>query len=195
MTPPAQSSPAALILAAGASTRLGRPKQLEPFEGRTLLVHAIEMVRAAGCDTVIVVLGCRAEIIGPTLTGQGLIVEINRQWPLGMGGSIRCGVKALLRHRPDGASLLVMPCDQPRCSANDLKSLIDAVAVGHPIVASSYDGTNGTPACFAPSQWPTLLTLDYAAGAKKLLADAKSIAMPAAAFDVDTPADAMRLRE
>ena len=190
------ASPAAVILAAGASTRLGRAKQLEAFNGTTLLEQAVATTRAAGCETVVVVLGSRAEIIGATLAGQNLIIEINRQWPIGMGGSIRCGVRAVLRRRPDAASVLLLPCDQPYCTAADLRKLLDAVAAGHAIAASGYSGTRGTPACFAPSQWPSLLAIDFSTGAKKLLHDPSAVLidMPAAAFDVDTPDDAAKLK-
>ena len=182
---------AAIVLAAGGSSRMGRPKQLLPFRGRTLLRHAVEVALEAGCDPVVVVLGAAADRVTLELAGLPVTAVVNPDWATGPGTSVRTGVAAL----PDAVdATLFLLADQPLVDAEHLRSLGDAhAATGLPMAASGYAGSAGVPALFARECFPDLFALDPAAGAKQLLArDPERVAVvsfPAGAIDLDTPAD------
>jgi len=153
----------ALVLAAGASRRLGRPKQTVVFEGETLLDRATRIAREVA-DEVIVVTR-----------------ENNPDADEGMASSIRVGVA----RAGSGARILITLCDQPRVTAAHLRALI---AVDAPIVASGYAGIAGVPAVFAPALIPELLALRGDVGARAVIErhGAHVIPFEDAAFDVDT---------
>ena len=180
-----------VILAAGASRRLGRPKQLERLpSGHTLLEHAVATARAAEVARVIVVLGANAAALRDYVAGVEVVV--NERWEEGQATSLVAGVEA----SDASHAVVVMTCDQPRVTAADLRSLVDAVTEATPIAAAGYAGTVGVPACFGPSLRSKLLSLKGDAGAKSVLRDATNVQVidvPDAAFDVDTSADAARL--
>ena len=188
---------AAVVLAAGGSSRMGRPKQLLPFRGRTLLRHAAEVAVAAGGDPVVVVLGAAADRLRGELDGLPVTAVTNPDWQQGPGTSVRAGVAAL----PDGVTaVVVLLADQPFVTADDLRALIAArLASGLPMAASAYGGAVGVPAVFARACFPDLLALDPAAGAKKLLSRHPDrvavVPLAAGALDLDTPADYERWAE
>ena len=88
---------AIVILAAGISSRLGSPKQLLEFDGKTLLQHAIDTALATGCPKVMVVLGARAEMLKPELANQPIQVLENKNWQEGMASSIRYALKNITK--------------------------------------------------------------------------------------------------
>ncbi len=182
---------AAIVLAAGGSSRMGRPKQLLPFRGRSLVRHAAETALDAGCDPVIVVVGAAAERVTAELTGLPVTVVVNPDWADGPGTSVRAGIVAA----PESAEVaLFLLADQPFIDAASLRSLLDAhTASGLPMAASGYAGSIGVPAVFARQCFPALLALDPAAGAKQVLARDPTgvvvVPFPAGAIDFDTPAD------
>lgn len=179
---------AAVILAAGASTRMGSAKQLLPYRGRPLLLHAVDTARAALLDPIVVVTGSNAEAV-EDIVPQDTRVARNDAWASGPGSSIATGIAAL-----DDAvtAVVIVLADQVRVSAHDLLSLIATHRERNAgIVASAYEGVAGAPALFARSFFPELRSLDPAQGAKPLLtrhaADVVLVAVPGAAIDVDTP--------
>lgn len=180
-----------IILAAGASRRLGRPKQLVQFEGRPLLMRAIEAARSA--DEVFVVLGATAEEIRRELHGDEFNAVINSEWEEGIASSIRAGVNAAVETQTEG--VLLMACDQPRVSAAHLQELRRAFEEcgGDRIVASEYAGVVGIPAVFPRAEFAALRALKGDEGARKLLrgAAAKIVAVNFAGgeVDIDTPED------
>ncbi len=183
---------AIVVLAAGGSSRMGRPKQLLHLGGRSLLRRAAEAAVAVG-GPVVVVLGRDPDAMRPELAGLPLTVVENAGWAAGMGGSIRTGMAAV---DPSARAVVVTLCDQPHVDAAAIRHLIAAFdAGGRPMAAAGYAGTVGVPAVFAPAVFDRLRTLDPAAGAKALLSgpDVTVVALPAAAVDVDTPADYRRL--
>ncbi|MGZ3755920.1 MAG: nucleotidyltransferase family protein [Mucilaginibacter sp.] len=187
-----------IILAAGASSRLGQPKQNLVFQGKTLLQRAIENAITSVCETVVVVLGGNAGAIQPVIANQPVSVIFNPDWQKGMASSIRCGLVELQRISPTVSSALLMLCDQPFADAKVLNQLVlEKTNSDMLIVASSYSGTTGTPALFDKSLFPELLALTGQEGAKKLLAKHtdKALAVPFAsgAIDIDTMADYERL--
>jgi molybdenum cofactor cytidylyltransferase len=183
---------AAVVLAAGGSTRLGQPKQLLVTGGETLVAHAVRVAREAGCEPVLVVSGAVA--LNTTAT-----VVMNDNWQQGIGSSIGCGVRHIAAQQPPPDALLLLTCDQPRIDATLLRALIEAhAAAGKPIVASSYSDTLGIPALFDRSCWDELLRLPAESGAKPIItSDPARVAVvkfAGGAIDIDTPADLDHLR-
>lgn len=184
------SGVAAVILAAGGSTRMGRPKQLLPWNGRSLLRHTVNVAREAGCEPVIVVLGAAADRLRPELSGLPVTVTENPEWEEGPGTSIRAGLT------PVGSAdaVVFLACDQPLVDAAHVRRLIDAHRMtGRPMAASGYADSAGVPALFARECFPDLRSLPAESGAKQLFArrpDALAIVpFPAGAVDLDTPED------
>lgn len=182
---------AAVILAAGASRRLGRPKQTLPWGKDTLLNVMVGRARASK-GRVMVVLGAHREEIEATM---GVSVERTwcNHWEEGMGASIVAGVQAVLPWNP--ASITLLLCDQPGVSAHDLLILRQNLA-DFDACAAHYCGKRGAPAAFAPVLYPFLLALDPREGARSLLRSREhrigQLSMPGAAWDVDTPDDVAR---
>lgn len=184
-----------LILAAGASSRMGQPKQLLHFRGVSLLRHASQTALAGGLNPVVAVVGAHADPLRRELDGLPIRVVTNERWAGGIGTSIRAGVAALATEID---ALLILLADQPLVTPDLLSRLVNEQrASGAAIVATAYHGTRGVPAVFARSLFRALGELPDASGAKLLIdqggAAVREIAFPDAAFDVDTPADAARL--
>ncbi|RFP64687.1 hypothetical protein D0N36_13065 [Hymenobacter lapidiphilus] len=119
--------PAILLLAAGASSRLGRPKQLLMYQGRTLLRRAAETAVAAATGApVVVVTGALHEALLPELAGLPLVVQHCPNWPAGMGASIQCGLHALESLGVSFTDVVVMLCDQPHVTPALLEQLAEA---------------------------------------------------------------------
>ena len=182
---------AAVILAAGASTRLGRPKQLVTLSGETLLERAIRVAAGAECAPIIIVLGAsHAEILAAVQLGDALSV-INDQWLEGMASSIRLGVSELQLVAKDAEGVLLMTCDQPAVTASHLRLLVS----GDQVKASRYVGRNGVPAYFPRKHFAELMALTGDAGARALLAHAPSEELVHGELDIDTAEDLARARE
>lgn len=184
----------AIVLAAGSSSRLGRPKQLVEFEGETLLNRTLRLAREAGADPVLAVLGAHIEQIRPTLPTQIQIVE-NNDWQSGMASSLRAGIHAIA---PGAPGVLLLLCDQPRVTAAHLRALVAAFSVQPPFIAASrYAGKRGIPAAFPKSLFPALAALQGDKGARAILADPPcalvEIDFPGASVDVDLPDDLPQL--
>jgi molybdenum cofactor cytidylyltransferase len=187
---------AAIVLAAGASRRLGQPKQLLAFRGKNLLNRSLQAAREAGCEPLLAVLGANAELIRPTIEDREARIVINGEWSEGMASSIRCGVQALT---DETDAVILLACDQPQLDSAHLAALIAKWRDTHcDIIASKYGGTIGVPALFNRSMFPDLCALRGDQGARSLFqrADLKSecVAWPPGAFDVDTIEDATILR-
>ena len=187
------------ILAAGASRRLGEPKQLVRFEGRTLLARAVDVARAAGLGPVVVVLGSRAaELRAEAGAGRpGICVVENSDWATGMGSTVRAAVDAAEAAAPGASAVLLMSCDQPLVSIDLLVAISREHRDGGELVASAYDGILGVPALFARRFFGELRALPGDAGARRLIArhaaEARAVPFPGGSVDVDTPEDLARL--
>lgn len=189
----------AVILAAGASMRMGTPKQLLEFEGRPLLVRAVEAALASPAWPVVVVLGANAEQIRPRLARLPVLIAENPAWAEGMAASIRAGVTMLQQFSRSLDAALIALCDQPAFSADTIAQLLDAQrATGRSIVAARYAGRQGAPALFLREHFPTLVSLTGEEGARALLNEnpdrVAAVDLPALALDLDTPADLARLQ-
>lgn len=182
-----------LILAAGGSSRLGRPKQLVRIREKTLLEQAVTMALNSGLQQLYVVLGACFDEIEPTISHLPVTIIRNEQWQEGMGGSISRGMNAILeagRHE----AVLIMLCDQLHITAEHLQALSEAYEQKKgSIVVTDYGVQKGVPAIFDRSYFPELEKLSGDTGAKKILqqhADRlHSISFEQALIDVDTPED------
>jgi molybdenum cofactor cytidylyltransferase len=183
---------AALLLAAGNSSRMGRPKQLLDYHGRPLLRRVAETALAAKLSPVVIVLGAWAAEIRPTLAGLAVDVLENPDWPRGMGTTLRVGITHLLQTPTPPTAVLLMLCDQPLVGPDHLAALIaEHEHTGKPLVAAAYEGTYGVPALVGQFYFEELQNLPAAAGAKLIFArhprDLATVPIPEAAFDVDDP--------
>ena len=189
----------AIILAAGASRRLGQPKQLVRVGDETLLGWTIRVARESGLDSVFVVLGAHSEHILAAVDMSCVQTILNDNWEQGIASSIRVGVEAILEGDAEATSLMLLVCDQPRLSANHLRALIMAQtqahehAPGSAIVASRYADIVGIPAIFPASQFANLLALQGDSGARSLLRGSASpvveVEFYGGEIDVDLPSD------
>lgn len=183
---------AAVILAAGASSRFGSPKQLLVHDGQALVRRAVLAASHAGLDPVIVVLGASPALIASALSGmKSVTMVMNDDWQSGQASSLRAGLTAASEMHCDAA--LVMLADQPLVDADALRRILANFGSANRIVASKYDGTIGAPAIFGSEYFEELMKLNGDAGAGKWLqshsSEITTVALPEAAVDVDTPAD------
>lgn len=184
----------AVILAAGASRRMGTPKQLLALAGKPLIVRAAEAALASPAWPVVVVLGANAEKIRPALARLPVLVTENPAWAEGMASSIRAGVTTLQQFSRHLDAALIALCDQPAFSADTIQRLVAACGQpGRSIVASCYSGRHGAPALFLREHFPTLAALTGEEGARALLngdpSRLTSVDTPELALDLDTPED------
>jgi molybdenum cofactor cytidylyltransferase len=190
---------AIIILAAGASTRMGQPKQLLPFQGQPLLRHVVNITIATTCQPIVVVLGANAANIAPELANSPIQIIHNPDWETGMGSSIRCGIEYLAT-LPDAVdAAIVSVCDQPFISTALLDRLIQTYNMSKKaLIASEYAGVWGVPALFDRALFPELIALQGAAGARSVIqqhrASGQSIPFPEGQIDLDTPDDYQRYR-
>ena len=171
----------AAILAAGSSSRLGRPKQLEPIDGELLLRRTARIALAARVARVAVVLGAHRELVAPALAGLDVDILDNPGWAEGMASSVRAAVA--WANTPQVDALVLLVCDQPELTTAQLDALI--ARAGTRAVASGYAGTAGVPAVFPSAMFPGLAALTGDRGARALLDDAIVVPWEAGARDLD----------
>jgi CTP:molybdopterin cytidylyltransferase MocA len=186
---------AAVVLAAGASTRLGHPKQLVEYEGVPLVRHAVIAAREAGADPVIVVLGSEAHRVASALENlDGIHIVLNSRWQTGMASSLARGLEALAES--DGA--LIVLADQPLVDANALRPLLGAFGPDKRIIASAYAGTLGVPIVVGREHFGDLMQLEGDRGAGPWLRTASGVtAIPVSGpiLDIDTAEGMALLRK
>jgi molybdenum cofactor cytidylyltransferase len=189
---------AALILAAGASSRMGRPKQLLEWEGRPLVRAAAEVALAAQLDPLLVVVGGAQAQVAEALAELPLRLIANPDYAAGQSTSLRAGIAALGR---DADAVVVLLGDQPFVTAAIVERLAAEWRSSRAlIVAPTYAGQRGNPVLFARAVFPELLAVQGDQGARAVLAanrarvrlvpfdDVRPLA------DIDTPEDYERLR-
>jgi molybdenum cofactor cytidylyltransferase len=184
----------AVILAAGASTRMGQPKQLLPLDGKPLIVRATEAALASAAWPVVVVLGANAAAIRPVLAKYPVLIAESSAWAEGMAASIRAGMTVLQQFSRALDAAVFTLCDQPALSADVIDRLVRAHREsGRSIAAAHYLGRNAAPALFAREHFATLAALTGEEGARRLLNGnaerVAAVALPELAVDLDTPED------
>lgn len=182
----------ALVLAAGASRRLGRAKALLPLNSGTLMDHAIRQAKRLG-GPVTVVSGAWYPLMRYRCRAQPSAWVIARDWRKGMSASLKAGVSSL---GPGAKGVFIMLLDQPLIGAESLAALGEA-ARGDPAQAFAADihGKPGAPAYIPRRLWPQIMALEGDRGAAAVLASdgATRIVMAGAGSDVDTPGDWRRI--
>nr|WP_321412567.1 nucleotidyltransferase family protein [uncultured Allomuricauda sp.] len=190
---------AVVILAAGGSTRLGRPKQLVEFKGKTLLEHTMDEVGMLGFQNKILVLGANQEEIWNKIDSKGFKVVVNSDWERGMASSIKIGLEAALAEEAGLDCVLFLVSDQPFLERTNLIKLVHTQLTKNPKATYSQYGENiGVPAIFGKTAFPLLLQLDGDEGAKKLLQlddfNFCTETFKRGGFDVDTEEDLRQLK-
>ncbi len=189
---------AGIVLAAGGSARLGRPKPLLDWHGQPFVRAVASTAQAAGLDPVVVVTGAHAESVQAALAGLGVQAVYNAEWEAGQAASIRAGLAAL--PGSTGAAIFLL-ADQPQVSIDVLKALVDAHATGlYPVVAPLVRmERRANPVLFDRDTFPDLLALRGDVGGRAIFSKHRVEYMPwhdeRLLLDVDTEADYQRLLE
>jgi molybdenum cofactor cytidylyltransferase len=184
----------AVVLAAGASTRMGVHKLLLPLGGEPIVRRSVRQVCEAGADDVLVVLGREATTVSAALDGLPCRLVTNTDFETGLGSSFRVAVDAVAA---SDAALFVL-ADQPFVTSADHRLVLDAWRDGAPLIVSARFGeVTAPPQLFARALFPELARLSQ--GAKPVLerhADAaRHVALPSDHLvDIDTPEDYARAR-
>lgn len=189
-----------LLLAAGSSSRMGKPKMLLPFNGKTLLQHTLDEIRKIRDCKTVVVTGCYHLLLKEILQQQHIDFIQNENWEEGMASSIQKGIQYLNHHYPEADSVIITVCDQPYLSSSLLQQLVTVQKqTGKGIVASAYNNTTGTPVLFDKKYFKKLVMLSGQYGAKKMvqqfLHDTATVAFELGAVDIDTEEDYNTLLE
>jgi molybdenum cofactor cytidylyltransferase len=179
------------VLAAGASRRLGRAKQLVRFGGEPLVRRQCRCAVASDVGHVVAILGCDAERHRAAIEDLPVAICVNREWAEGLAATLRCAVDAAGARR---AALLVLPCDQYRITAADLRALCSAWrnAPSQPCVSRA-DSYAGPPAILPLEHHDRVRGLRGDTGARSLLYQSArrptEVVNPRALFDLDCPED------
>jgi molybdenum cofactor cytidylyltransferase len=183
---------AAVILAAGRSSRMGRNKLLLDLAGKPILCHAVDQALAAGLGEIVVVSGHQASKVREALGDRPVRIVEAREHKLGMSASLKAGIRAL---NPKAEAALVMLGDMPEVSAPLLRSLVAAYnpLEGRSIVVPTVAGKRGNPVLFDRRYFEEMLALEGDVGARHLIGahddQVAELAIDDAAVftDVDTP--------
>jgi len=187
-----------ILLAAGGSTRLGRPKQLVTVSGKTLIRRVAETLCETEYSPAVAVLGSHASEAAAEIADLPVQTIVNDRWQRGMSTSITAGLRHLIGIEPDVLAVLITLCDQPLVKAADLAVFGEEFRRTHvPIIAAEYQGTTGVPALFSRDLFPRLLELTGDKGARTLIRGnpqtLRTVPLPDAALDIDGPADLSNL--
>lgn len=191
---------AGIIVAAGSSSRLGRPKQLVLISGEPMLQRAIRIAQESGLSPVFVVLGAHRELIESRLNLADVRIVCNELWQEGLASSVSAGVETAGREASEASGFLLMACDQPRATANHLRKMIAAFSAqaDDSAIASVYAGSRGIPAIFPRSAIGDLHALHGDRGARTLLAQSSwpviDIPLEGGELDIDRPEDLNQIK-
>jgi molybdenum cofactor cytidylyltransferase len=183
-----------IILAAGNSSRMGKPKQLLNYKGKTLLQTVIDEALKTDCKPFVVVLGANAEEIASKHNNDQIHFVINESWESGMASSIAAGLSSVIDNNIEIESVIIAVSDQVFIKMTNFSHLIEKQnETGKNIVASKYAETIGTPVLFRKHYFDALLSLKGTDGAKKLLKqyskDVEAVPFELGEIDIDTETD------
>ena len=156
----------ALVLCAGESRRMGRPKALLPLQGRTFVETLCGRLAEAGVDPVVVVLGAAAGEIRGAVSLPGARFVVNPDPARGQLSSILCGLEAVTGEGLDG--LFIAPVDTPRVRVASLRRMIDALRSA-PLVVPTFAGRRGHPALFAARLFDSIRRASPEEGARAVV--------------------------
>jgi molybdenum cofactor cytidylyltransferase len=189
---------AGVVLAAGTSSRLGRPKQLLEIEGKPLLQHILDAVATGPFDQVVVVLGHASEEIAARIhLPVGARIVVNPDFALGQSSSLRAGLRAA---SGETSAAVILLGDQPGVSPEAMRMVVEAWRAGDgPVVQAAYQGRNGHPTLLDRSVWPAAESAEGDEGARSILNRHREwrttveIGVPPPE-DIDTEADYVRVK-
>ncbi|MDR8394044.1 nucleotidyltransferase family protein [Aliifodinibius sp. S!AR15-10] len=189
-----------VILAAGSSSRLGRPKQLLKYQNKTLLQHIIDTVTPFEFNPSVLVLGAYADQIRDATNLVNVTAIYNKDWPEGIASSIRVGVAKSLKLNASLDSILFLLSDQPFVSTDLIQDLIDKHNNRNQrITACCYKQNVGVPAIFQKHFFPELQELSGDVGAKKIIIqnseEVEEVPFKKGSFDIDTSEDYEQLKD
>ena len=174
---------AGLILAAGASARMGRVKALVELEGRSFLAHGLELLRRAGCRPLVVVEGAHG--LGPLPDPEATLVH-NPRWQLGPLSSLQAGLAVLAQTEVDGA--VVHHVERPRVRVETVRALIRAFASEPQVYwQPRHAGRSGHPVLWPASLFAELAARDPAVASARELLSRPEIAVLRRKLEVDDP--------
>jgi 4-nitrophenyl phosphatase len=189
---------AAIILAAGGSTRFGQCKQLLDWSGKPLLAHVSDVALRAGLEPVIAVLGCQATDTRATLGDRPVQALMNWRWEEGLATSVQTGLAGV---PPQAEAVLFLQTDQPLITPELLQAMAERFRqTDASIVQTNYGGQRGTPVLFARRFFSELFSVTGDEGGRSLIrrypeeVDRVEVADPHILMDIDTPEDYEQLR-
>lgn len=190
----------AIVLAAGRSSRMGRPKALLPIGGEPMIARTLAAVSRSHVDEVVLVLGHEAEAVRRALPPGGMTVVVNPEWEAGISASIRAGIRAA---KPTTTAYLIVLGDVPFVSPATINGLLRRWEGGRPttIHVPTYRGARGNPVLLARSLAAELEALTGDVGARAIfdrhVGDLREVPVDDAAIllDVDTPEDLAAIEE
>jgi molybdenum cofactor cytidylyltransferase len=189
---------AAVVLAAGGSSRFGSPKQLLPWKGKTLLEHVVDTALESSAQQVVVVLGHEASRIGALLGHRAAELVVNDNWAAGQSSSVRTGLQAL---PATCEACLFVVADQPNLTAMLLDQLLARYRrTLASIVAPVHHERRGNPVLFARSLFPELLQMQGDQGGRQVMGrhehevETVEVADESLFLDIDTVDDYERAR-
>lgn len=182
------------ILAAGRSSRLGRPKQLIEWDEQTLLYRVTQTaLRVRPSETsVFIITGAYAEQVAATVADLPVTLLYNADWSEGMAASVRVATTYAIEQQAD--ALLFLLTDQPHLTTSVLEEILHLYAgKADSIVVSDYGSDWGVPMLFGSDHFSELLTLEGDRGAKPLakhyVTHLKKVVFPLGSVDIDTEED------
>lgn len=185
-----------ILLAAGSSSRMGRPKQLLDFQGKKLIQIVTERLLACRCFPTVVVLGANAAEIAPHLSMyHDLSLIQNLNWQSGMASSIQCGIEFLETMFPNVSHAMIALVDQPFVEVEHYYRLVEASdAQPDRVIAAFYEGKVGAPMVFPARYFPVLSRLRGDEGARAVVRDLPEgevvrVAVPRGGEDWDSAGD------
>jgi molybdenum cofactor cytidylyltransferase len=185
---------AGIVLAAGASSRLGQPKQLLDWRGMPLVRRAALTALAGGLDPVVVVTGAHSAAVTTALDGLPVNISFCENWQNGQSASLKTGLNTALQLRPDLGSALFLLSDQPFVSPELVGAVVDLFAQNRaPAAVPRVDGRRANPALFARELFPALLAIEGDMGGRQVLASQTVATLdwpdPRILLDIDTLED------
>ncbi|MFH5883943.1 NTP transferase domain-containing protein [Halalkalibaculum sp. DA3122] len=189
-----------VILAAGSSSRLGRPKQLLGYENKTLLQRVIDIIGPFEFNPSVVVLGANADQIREATDLAQVTAVYNEHWSEGIASSIRLGVTESLKLNSSLQGILFLLSDQPYVSGELIQELVNTHKSGEQrITACRYKQNVGVPAIFGKRFFPGLQKLTGDVGAKKIILQhrqkVEEVPFKKGFFDIDTEEDYEHLKD
>lgn len=187
-----QHQSAIVILAAGSSSRMGKPKQLLKYKEETLIRRVCKLAIATGCEKIFPVLGANKDQIAKEIDDLKVDIIDNPNWEAGMSTSLKAAVQHIEATNLALEGILILLVDQPYVKFDFIEQLL-ATAKTNPtkIIATTYKNILGVPAYFPNTYFAALQAIKGDKGARKVLVQyqeqAIKLPFPEAAHDIDTP--------